>query len=99
LSGVFPFNESTSIYDQIKKFKCIFPSKYWNDKSEQSIDFIQLLLQVAINRRLEIIKAKKHGWFLHDNDLYYNLLDLEERTGEKWLITKEFEDIWESTSL
>lgn len=95
---MFPFDDSASIYDQIKNFKCIFPSKYWNDKSKESINFIQSLLQVAVNRRITTFKAMRHEWFVNDNDLYYNLLDLEEKTNEKWLITKEFEDRWDNTN-
>lgn len=100
LSGVFPFDEDRDIYEQIINASIMFPDDPWASISEEAISLISNeFLHVSLDRRAIISKALRHSWFSEDYQLYCDLNELEHRVNEKWLITKDIEEKWESSNL
>lgn len=94
LSGTFPFEEDRDIYEQILNSNFMFPPEIWDSVSRDAIGLITSFLQVKIDRRMSVDKALQHKWFSEDNQLYFDLAELENRVQQKWLTTTEQEKKW-----
>lgn len=77
----------------------MFPDDPWKEISQDAIDLINTeFLQVSIDRRASVLRAIQHKWFSEDEQLYYDLLDLESKVGDKWLTTKDQELKWTTST-
>ncbi|VDM99191.1 unnamed protein product [Thelazia callipaeda] len=90
LSGTFPFNEDEDISDQIRNVDFMYPSNPWCEVTAVAIDFINSLLQVQMNKRLNVLKALSHNW-LQNYQLWSDLRGLEKEIGQRFL-THESDD-------
>ena len=61
----------------------------------KAIDLINQFLQVKIDRRMSVNRALKHKWFSEDQQLYFDLLDLEKKADCKWLTDETQAQKWD----
>ncbi|KAI3633359.1 hypothetical protein MIR68_008306 [Amoeboaphelidium protococcarum] len=62
LGGVFPFDTQQPILDQIMRGEFFFPDEYFDQVSDEAVDFVCNLLVVNPRRRMTCAESLRHVW-------------------------------------